>query len=138
MMTRIIITSSITSNSKTPCLKCGEQLRLYGVPEKTSCGCGAHYELISSQIIDQNVRLEYDFTGFVCTFKNYTTACYKTCPSPNMYCRDHCSDDVIEKAKSDIQYAEKRVVEAQDKLEAVESSKKMWLVSDMSGLGDDK
>lgn len=133
-MMRIIITSNITANCKADCLKCGEQLRINGVPQRTSCGCGAHYELVSSQIVDQYVQSEYDFKGFVCTFKSYTTACYNSCPSPNMYCRDHCSDDTVVSAKKDVEYAEQRVNEMRKKLDAIENSKKVWIISDMSGL----
>ena len=121
----------------TNCIKCGSQLRIYGKPNEISCGCGAHYGILCAEIVEQQVEMEYAFMGFICIHSTFSDSCKNSCPAPNMYCKDHCSDKAIESAKKEIDYAEQRVIQTKNKLAALEESKKTWLINEMSGLSDE-
>lgn len=120
--------------SDVNCIKCGELIRVHNKPMEVYCICGAGYKLIKEEIVEQHIEMEYNFTNFVCIFSNYSNRCNKSCPAPNMYCKDHCNDDAIETILRDIQYSEERMVQLKKRLENLQESRKNWIISEMSGI----
>lgn len=118
------------------CIKCNDQIKIYGKPDEMACGCGANYSILKAHIVDQQVEMEYKFMGFVCVQSGFNSNCKNPCPAPNMYCKEHCSDEAIASAKRDIEYAEQRMVQNKNKLASLEESKKTWLINQMSGLNE--
>lgn len=118
------------------CIKCSEQIKVYGKPDEMSCSCGANYSILKANIVDQQVEMEYKFMGFVCIYSSYSSTCKNSCPAPNMFCKEHCSDEAIVSAKKDIEYAEQRVAQTKNKLASLEESKRTWLINQMSGLDE--
>ena len=120
----------------TNCIRCNAPLKIYGKPDELSCGCGAHYGILKAEIVEQQVEMEYAFMGFICIHSGFNQSCRVSCPAPNMYCKEHCSDKAIDSAKKDIEYSEQRTIQAKNKLVSLEESKKTWLISEMSGLNE--
>ncbi len=121
------------------CVRCSHKIRLYNFdPTNIKCGdCGAVYILIDQKVQDgyKTVNFGYDFYGFKCIYSGID-ACENLCPSPFMYCKEHCSDQSLERIKDDISFNMDKIKNLKNKLELMEESKKNWLISEVAGLDE--
>lgn len=123
------------------CLNCGEIESFdKSVKEIRSCReCGALYRLTSLLTdAEYKVKVEYEMDGFLCLEQTYFNKCKNCCPAPYMYCKEHSSEEAIQKAKEDIESAKRALEKAENKLEKVEASRKNWIITDISGLNSDE
>jgi hypothetical protein len=120
------------------CEKCGCAIQMYSYQTEIKCAaCGSTYELISSAIQEGNVEMVYEFAEFQCMHKTYSEQCPNKCPAPEMYCKQHTSDEAFKDACSSVKYCKERLAEAEDKLNRMEESKKTWLIEEVSGINED-
>lgn len=120
----------------TNCNKCQELIRIYNKPAEVYCKCGAEYKLINTTITEENIEMEYEFIQFTCIHNDYTQKCKNPCPSSHLYCKDHSSPEMIENLKKEIQQAEERLNKVKNKLIAVENSRSVWLINEISGMNE--
>jgi hypothetical protein len=118
------------------CSKCNELIRIYNKPAEVYCRCGAEYKLMKVEILEENIEMEYDFTQFTCIHNDYTQKCKNPCPSSHLYCRLHSSPEAIENTKKEIQTSEERLNKIKDKLTALENSRSVWLINEISGVDE--
>jgi len=132
------VTGKINMQS-VECEKCGTVIQQWVYSDIITCSsCGAIYNVTQSELVDQYVKYEFEFTEFQCMHKTISESCQNACPAPGMYCREHVSDDAFKEAHNSIKYAEERLEAANDKLELMKESKKTWLIQEVSGIGDEQ
>lgn len=121
------------------CEKCGAIINLYNYAPIIRCdSCGASYNVSTSDMKDtQNMEFTFDFTGFQCMYKSFSSVCANKCPAPEMFCKEHTSDNAFKDAQTGIKYCKERLAEAEDRLRKMEESKKTWLIMEVSGLDED-
>ena len=120
------------------CIKCGTVFQMWVRSDTIKCKeCGATYEVEDSVLGDQHVEYSYKFVGFSCMHSSAMTTCDNKCPASNMYCKEHIGDEYFATANNSIEYAEKRLIEAKEKLERLEESKKIYLIQEVSGIDED-
>lgn len=117
------------------CERCGFKLKLWKKTDSIRCDeCGAQYELVSAENQDVQMNYEFEFVGFKCMFSALQGTCNNDCPAPEMYCKEHLTDDSFKYAKLNITHAEKRLEEVKGVLERMEESKKTYLIKEISGV----
>jgi hypothetical protein len=120
------------------CANCGSKKSFGNLQDKHVCDdCGALYTLISSEIEESNIKAEYKFAGFSCMEIGWLEKCDNVCPTPYTYCEKHSSDFAIKKVEGEIETAEKKVNETKEKLKRIKESKKIWIISELSGIKDE-
>jgi hypothetical protein len=120
------------------CIKCGTKIQCWSYRESIKCKCcGALYEIENKDVGDQEIEFTYKFLGFKCIYSSALDSCDNTCPAPQMFCKEHTSDDSFAAAKKSIEYAENRLELAKETLNQMEESKKTWLIQEVSGIDED-
>jgi hypothetical protein len=132
----IIIAGKITMQNAT-CEKCGSVIQLWTCENIIRCNsCGAIYNVSTTELKDQYVEFTFNFVEFQCMHSNISGNCTTKCPAPEMYCKDHTSDEAFKDANNNISYCEDRLLIAKEKLQKMEESKKIWLIEEVSGINE--
>lgn len=130
------------------CEKCDSNIYPKDNAVEIKCSeCGAFY-ILSSNVedsINNNVAI-FEFLEYRCIHRGLAKdrtkgslyeECCNPCPSGSMYCREHCSDGDIESAENSVSYAHKRLRDAEEDLDNLKESKKIWLIEEISGINED-
>jgi len=124
------------------CLICSTSISIRDREEFIRCGeCGANYILIPHILTADSPELTYTFDGHKCMYSSIGGSlpinerwCSEGCPTARMYCEEHCASSYIDNARGAVSYAQGRVVSAEEKLDKLEESKKIWLMRELSGI----
>ena len=118
------------------CDMCGTTISVWKYSDNIKCGCcGAVYiSVVNKGVQDQYTKYDFKFKHFECLHKTAIDDCKNVCPAPNMYCIDHITDEHFDKLKDSVKYYENQIKKIKEILDAMEESKKTWLVKEMSGI----
>lgn len=122
------------------CIKCNS--RIHSKSNFRDIGiqcseCGAHYELKEEDSLEGHIDYTFEYTGFRCIHKkSFSDPCQNTCPGPAMFCKEHITDKYFDKISEEISYAEQRLEEVKEELSKMNESKRIWLISEMSGIDE--
>lgn len=123
---------------RTACNKCSSELYFNQHDETARCKeCGAVYQLAENQIDGEQISQTYEFMEFRCIYTSYSLPqCNNVCLAPEMYCKKHLEDCDFKSAHDAINYAKDRLQVAEQTLERMEESKKIWLIQEVSGINE--
>lgn len=128
----------------SPCYNCNNHIYVSNDKPKQieiCVICGARHILKNIALTKYNeIEAEVEPDGFNCLsdVSSYSIShCLNKCPSPSMFCKDHSGEISIDQAKDNIVYRKKDVTIAKERLKMIESSRKIWAITQLSGIDNE-